>query len=122
MQQIIFFVLLLVQLFRTNGFHSIYIYNNLNNLCNANQVYNASTLFTYRNIDIDLKYIGLTPTIDEPDIETIEYYLIKYKRIKELEYHMAKKNCIEPLIITSDIRNISLCSGGLYDDYNCPEF
>ena len=88
----------------------------------TNQLYNASTLFTYRNIDRDFKYIGLTPTIDEPDIETIEYYFIKYKRIKELEYHMAKKNCIEPFIITSDIRNISLCSGGLYDDYNCPEF
>ena len=117
MHEIISIVLLLLQLFRSNGFRSIYIYNNL---YDANHLYNASTLSTHRNIDRDLKYMGLTPIIDEPDIETIEYYFIKYKRMKELENQIANKICIEPLIITSDIRNISLCSDGLYDDYNCP--
>lgn len=111
-----FWILSLFQLFRINSFRTIYIRNEFNPY-----LHNASLTYKNKNMDKELKYIGETPDIFyEPDLETIEYNFVLYKKLQELK--LSRRICVQNLIVTADIRDISLCAGGLYDDYNFPEF
>lgn len=111
----LFWILSSFQLFRINSFRTVYIKNEFNPY-----LHNASLTYKNKNMDKELKYIGETPYIDEPDLETMEYNFVLYKKIQELK--RSRRICVENLIVTADIREISLCASGLYDDYNFPEF
>ena len=110
-----FWILSLFQLFRINSFRTIYIRNEFNPY-----LHNASLTYKNKNMDKELKYIGETPDIHEPDLETMEYNFVLYKKLQELK--RSRRICVQNLIVTTDIREISLCASGLYDDYNFPEF
>lgn len=111
----LFWVLSLFQLFRINSFRTIYIKNEFNPY-----LHNASLIYKNKNMDKELKYIGETPDIHEPDLETMEYNFVLYKKLQELK--SSRGIYVQNLIVTADIREISLCASGLYDDYNFPEF
>ena len=61
-----------------------------------------------------------TLDIHEPSGEDIVFYINAYRCIKNLE--MLGDSCKENIIIEKNIFNISMKSGGLYDDYDFPKF
>lgn len=101
-----------VLLFSCDGFRTVYIYNHVNTFIN-----NGTILHTERSMK---NIIGTGPPRDEPSSEDIVFYFNAYRCIKNLE--MLGDSCKENIIIEKNICNISMKSGGLYDDYDFPEF
>lgn len=100
-----------VLLFRCDGFRTVYINNQINIFMN-----NKTILHTERS----MKNTGTGPLRNEPSNEEMVFYFNTYKCIKNLE--MLRDSCKENIIIEENICNISMKSGGLYDDYDFPEF
>lgn len=100
-----------VILFRCDGFRTVYLNNQVPIFVN-----NRTILHTERS----MKNAGTGPPRDEPSSEDILFYFNAYKCMKNLE--MLGDSCKENIIIEKNVCNISLKSGGLYDDYDFPEF
>ena len=101
-----------VLLFSCDGFRTVYINNQINIFMN-----NKTILHTERSIN---NVAGTGPPRNESSNEEMVFYFNAYRCIKNLE--MFRDTCKENIIIEKNICNISMKSGGLYDDYDFPEF